>query len=137
MTRGYFWAPLMRRERQPGIGERSIGVVLVPLGGTARVRVLPGNEDLDWAIAWIHATPPSPASRGEGEEVRDQGRSSSPSPLGGEGGAERRMRGAALSILPGAPVRSALALFRSTSPREVRAPLGRCRTLLAREMSAE
>ena len=55
MTRGYFWAPLMRRERQPGIGERSIGVVLVPLGGTARVRVLPGNEDLDWAISWIHA----------------------------------------------------------------------------------
>jgi len=54
MSDGYLWAPLLRRERPPGIGEHSIGIVLVPLGGAPRVRVLPGNEDLAWAIDWIH-----------------------------------------------------------------------------------
>ena len=55
MTGGYLWAPLLRRERPPGIGEHSVGIVVVPLGGQPRVRVLPGNEDLEWAIAWIVA----------------------------------------------------------------------------------
>lgn len=61
MSSGYLWSPLLRRERPPGIGEYSIGIVLVPLGGTPRVRILPGNEDLQWAIDWIRA------------ELQDQG----------------------------------------------------------------
>lgn len=55
MNQAYLWAPLLRREQAPGIGEHTIGIVLVPLGGAPRLRVLPGNEDLDWAIAWIRA----------------------------------------------------------------------------------
>jgi hypothetical protein len=55
VSEGYLWAPLLRRELPPGTGEHTIGIVLVPLGGPPRIRVLPGNEDLEWAVAWIRA----------------------------------------------------------------------------------